>query len=468
MHFSIPFLLICLLSLAGCSESQLPQQSASLSTEENENRGFSSVPADYGKRKPDESDLNYLLRKGVYPIPPEKGGGYRFDDTFETCPEEDLPLLSQVEGLRSFWIGNGPFSPAGWKQIGQISGLETLRARSSYITDEHIIGLKGLTHLKDLQIFRIWDRKSQISDKGLEVLAELPGLRRLVLHSSELNPRACELIGNCTQLRVLELRGPLTNECLKPLGKLKNLKYLMLEGTFSDTGLKHLAELNQLERLVIHSDQMTGSGLSHFTNFSELRELGFSGSSEASATLKYLNQLPALAILNLASPTVNDALLMTLPNLPGLEALSLRGSSITDTGLEALVQVKNLTELDLKFTNISNAGLTRLEPLQQLRLLLLGNPAHSDFITGNGLAPLTKLPHLEMLDMGHINSEKLDLQPLAQIKSLREVDLTFGSPDVSKRWQDVLVQRPNLKKVEEMFPVSRRVGEFGVHMKEIP
>ncbi|WP_339733537.1 hypothetical protein [uncultured Gimesia sp.] len=472
MNHSNPFFLLCLLCLTGCNDNQVPPQTASLTTEENGNSEVevSSALVDYTLKLNDNAELEYRLhKKGVDPIPPEKGGGYYFSNYFDYCGEDELHLLSEVEGLRSFMMMAGnSFSPAGWKNIGQISGLETFMTQSSDITDEHLIGLKGLLHLEDLQIIMLGSKGNPISHQGLQVLAELPALRRLVLHSRDLNPRACELIGNCTQLRALELRGSVTDECLKPLGKLINLRHLILHGTFSDAGLAYLGDLKYLERLVIHSDRLTGSGLHHFTNATELREFGFSGTPQDNASLKQLDQFPALIILNLASPTVNDVLVMTMPRLPALEALSLRGSSITDAGLDFLVKVRNLTELDLKFTNISNAGLTRLVPLQQLRLLLLRESAEEDLITGKGLAPLTKLPQLEILDLDSINSEILDFQPLAQINSLREVNLNFGTPDIYNRWLELLEQRPDLKKVEEFFPVSRRVGRFGFHTQEIP
>ncbi|WP_417382770.1 leucine-rich repeat domain-containing protein [Gimesia sp.] len=461
------FLLSSFSCLAGCGEPPIPPQTASISTE---GKGeFSSIPRDEGK-KPEETELDYLLRRGgLNRIKPEEGGDYYFSNYFDYCSEDELPMLTRVEGLRTFDMFDGnSFSPAGWKQIGQISGLEAFNVSCQYVTDEHLMGLHGLSHLKDLKIVTRGVKQSPISDQGLQVLSSFPALRRLVLHSREINVRGCELIGDCTELRALELWGPITDECLKPLGKLKNLKHLIVVGTFSDAGLKHLSGLKQLTRLVLHSDQMTGSGLNSFAEAPELREFGFSGSPAGDTTLKQLDQLPGLVVLNLSTPSVNDAVLQTMPDLPQLEALSLKNSNITDKGLDALVHVKNLSELDLPFTEITNDGLIRLEPLQQLRLLVLGYPGHTELYTGKGLEPLTKLSRLEVLDIGNVNAEKLDLRPLARCSSLVEVKLNFGSDDVSKRWQEVQAERPELKRVQEIIPVTKPLEKYFASYGEIP
>lgn len=461
------FLLSSFFCLTGCGEPPIPPQTASLSTE---GKGeFSSIPLDEGK-KPEETELDYLLRKGgLNRNKPEAGGGYYFSNYFDYCSEDELPMLTRVEGLRAFDMFDGnSFSPAGWKQIGQISGLEAFNVSCQYVTDEHLMGLQGLPQLKDLKILNNCMKQSPVSDQGLQVLSSFPALRRLVLHSREINVRGCELIGDCTELRALELWGPITDECLKPLGKLKNLKHLIVVGTFSDAGLKHLSGLKQLTRLVLHSDQMTGSGLNSFAEAPELREFGFSGSPAGKATLKQLDQLPALAVLNLSTPSVNDAVLQTMPDLPQLEALSLKNSNITDKGLDALVKVKNLNELVLYSTEITNAGLTRLEPLQQLRLLVLGYPGHTELITGKGLEPLTKLSRLEVLDIDYVNAEQLDLRPLARCPSLVEVILNCGSDDIRKRWQEVLAERPVLKKVQQIIPETRFLEKHFASGGEIP
>ena len=124
--------------------------------------------------------------------------------------------------------------------------------------------------------------------------------------------------------------------------------------------------------------------------------------------------------------------------------------------------------MDLQFTEITNSGLTRLEPLQQLRLLVLGYPGHTELITGKGLEPLTKLSRLEVLDIDYVNAEKLDLRPLARCPSLVEVILNFGSDDVRKRWQEVQVERPELKKVQKIIPVTRLLEKYFASYGKIP
>ena len=130
--------------------------------------------------------------------------------------------------------------------------------------------------------------------------------------------------------------------------------------------------------------------------------------------------------------------------------------------------MKNLRELVLYSTEITNAGLIRLEPLQQLRLLVLGNPGHTELITGKGLESLTKLSRLEVLDIDYVNAEQLDLRPLARCSSLVEVILNFGSDDVRKRWQEVQVERPELKKVQNIIPVTRLLEKYFASYGEIP
>lgn len=288
--------------------------------------------------------LKYLnVEWGLEPLPRERGGRYFVTTYLSPCREEDLPLLAKVKGLRAFYnYEHKTYSPEGWQTIARIPDLETLKFEADSIEDAHVSGLQQATHLKDLQLFEVAEKKHRLTGSSFESLQNLQHLQRLVLWTPALSDQGCEWIGKFHSLRELQISGPVTDTGLKSFGQLRELRRLAIKGTFADEGLAFLADLKNLKELVLSSDHLDGSGLKYLADLPELRTLGFSGSSDGPVSLASLASRHGLVALDLGSVATDDELLQTLGELPQLESLSLKYSRVTDDGLAAIGKLKNV------------------------------------------------------------------------------------------------------------------------------
>ncbi|MEX2119337.1 MAG: hypothetical protein WD847_07070 [Pirellulales bacterium] len=391
---------------------------------------------------------------GLDEIPPERGGGYLVDTRFGNGCVQDMELLGSIERVRAFYF-NDEFSSEGWALLARHPGLEVLKCTGSgSITDADLACLQKLTGLRELALESEGERPNRFSERSLEALPAMHRLERLVLEGEGVNDAGLDHVRRVTSLVSLKLAGRFTDEGVARLSGLKDLRVLVLRGEFTDEGLVHVAQLRKLEALVIWSDRLTGAGLSHLAGLDRLTMLKFVGSRGGEMSLQGLEDWPALEALNLASSTTDDALLATLGELPRLKSLSLQGASITDEGLAALSGLTSLEELDLQFTNVTSQGIRYLLPLKGLRILVLGHPHGERLISDEGVRLLAKLPDLEQLNMVHADLGGGRLQHLAQIKSLRNLNVEFKDEKMVEDWKAFQALRPDIQRVQQWIRVK--------------
>ncbi len=197
--------------------------------------------------------------------------------------------------VASFW-GNKNFTDTDWAHLGALTDLEELYFDESSITDVGLARLKGLTHLKYLDL----DSAHQITDAGL---AHLKGL---------------------TQLENLDLLGDnITDVGLAHLSGMTNLQNLGLFGTqITDAGLVHLEGLTHLEYLNLKGTQVGDAGLEHLRGLAKLEELNLYGTKITDAGLEYLKGLPKLHRVWLGNTQATEEGANKLKQaIPGLEVM---------------------------------------------------------------------------------------------------------------------------------------------------
>ncbi len=206
------------------------------------------------------------------------------------------------------------------------------------MTDAMLADLAGIESLTALSL----EGSRGVTDQGLQHLARLPGLRRLILSGTAISDAG-----------------------LAGLQALPNLEVLELGWTgVTDAGMAHLARCDALVELNLMGTATGDGAISALAGKRHFRRL-HSGNGVTDAGLTLLGEIPAYrawmdepSAMALLSPVAR-------PN-----HLTLRGS-FTDRGLAALVGLDGLYAL-----NLDDARLA---------------------ITGAGLAPLAQLPHLEWL-----------------------------------------------------------------------
>ncbi|EMI53914.1 leucine-rich repeat domain-containing protein [Rhodopirellula sallentina] len=127
--------------------------------------------------------------------------------------------------LNTVLIDQGVVTDKGLDIIAQLPDLEHLRLRLSPVTDEGIVSLTGSKKLWLLNL-----PHSRITTEGVRKLQKLPKLKQLRLGSPRLSNECCRAIAELKTLRGLHLIGvPVTDDGLKTLTTLPRLESLYLD-----------------------------------------------------------------------------------------------------------------------------------------------------------------------------------------------------------------------------------------------
>ncbi|MBB3204683.1 hypothetical protein FHS27_000447 [Rhodopirellula rubra] len=163
------------------------------------------------------------------------------ESRFETARQKDTSADDQVRSrgnsgdkaqtkptfarLDTVLIDQGVVTDKGLDVISQLPDLEHLRLRLSPITDNGIASLAACNKLWLLNL-----PHCRVSTEGIRKLKKLPKLKQLRLGSPNLSNECCRAIAELTTLRGLHLIGvPVTDEGLKVLTTLPRLESLYLD-----------------------------------------------------------------------------------------------------------------------------------------------------------------------------------------------------------------------------------------------
>jgi hypothetical protein len=208
------------------------------------------------------------------------------------------------------------------------------------ITDKWIEHLKGID---ELQYLALPDGAGAITDRSMEIVSSLAGLKYLSLSG----------------LPNVSAKGL---KCLHNLTQLKHLTFSAMPVT-SDV-IQQLAPLSQLEVLELPGCRRLGTGLRGIGKFRNLRYLDLRGACLAATSedMGGLAQLHRLTYLDLRYNTLTADSLKHLANLRNLRSLKLEGNRrINDASLRHLHLLKNLRYLDVRATSVTPDGVWKLQ-----------------------------------------------------------------------------------------------------------
>jgi len=305
----------------------------------------------------------------------------------------------------------------------------------------------------DVSLARTW-----ATDADVERVARLKGLKRLDLSLTYVSDAGAERLKALDQLEELNLFAAefITDAAMAFLRGNRHLKVLNLRGTdVTDTSLAYIAELSNLRSLDISFTQISDVGLEHLASLAQLEELNLGGNKISGASLHVLKLLPKLRKLSFYgiqrrnagwcwAPVVTDLELETISLLNGLEDLNVGfgvalgtprpadlgpadgeaecriagGTRITDLGVAKLTALKKLRVLDLSGSAITAAGLKSLAALPALQRLSLWNVKGVDAAASSHLEALHGLTGLDVSNTA-IGDE--GLARLAKLPNLRRL-----------------------------------------------
>ena len=218
----------------------------------------------------------------------------RVEDTKIT--DAGLVHLAKLPQLETLWIGeNEGVTDEGLKAIGRLVNLTVLDLMSTKISREGLAQLSGLKKLKTLLLdrndieeadlaylaplesleeLRLYYIKGRITDVGAEHLARLKSLRTITA-STDMTDKGVALLATLPHLEQLLLDGQgVTDGCASDIAKMNSLKKLWFQDCpITDAMLQQIAALPNLEDLTIHHTRVTGEGFTPLRDAAKLRKL---------------------------------------------------------------------------------------------------------------------------------------------------------------------------------------------------
>lgn len=290
----------------------------------------------------------------------------------------------------------------GDEQLAMLTGfdrLSSLSLENSVVTDDGLAALKQIPTLKTLNLRKC----AKLTDAGLEHVAELPKLERLIL---------------------LYNKDGLTNECMESIAKISSLRALDIRGCvqIKDDGLLAMAPLKNLVDFKHRGFNVTNKGLAVFKELPQLRVLMMQDAANVDdGAMEHLAGLDGLTNLDMTGTSVEDPGLAALAGKK-IKDLRLRNTLVEGTGLDQLeAAYETLTYLDLNESFATDEGLAQAASFKNLETLLVWQTD----VTDEGLSVLSELPKLKKL-MLKACSDVTDagMPAVAKVESLVDLDLS--------------------------------------------
>jgi internalin A len=179
---------------------------------------------------------------------------------------------------------------------------------------------------------------------------------------------------------------------------------------------------------------------------------GLSFVDASDSTIDLLSDFDKLIELQLMmSPSVTDKGLKKIALLKNLQSLTLDDARISVSGSKALCDLQQLVDLDLRFRHLDEIA-THFKSLPKLERLAL----HGSDLTDKGLAEISNVKSLKLLDIRQTSVTNEGLKSIQRIDGLMRLDVTDTRVTV-----DGLVALAPLKKLNDLR-VLRWRGADGI------
>jgi serine/threonine protein kinase len=231
-----------------------------------------------------------------------------------------------------------------------------------------------------------------------------------------------------------------TDNGVSHIPQLKNLRKLSLGKTaITDEALQSILQLKKLESLTLRQTRVSDRGMRLLTDL-PLKELRLTDTAIGNAGVQLISKIKTLSILGLERTYVTDKGIAYLQNLPHLTTLDLASTKVSEDGLKSIGTLSSLRTLDLKGMAISYQSMESVSKLR-LEMLDLTGCSFAPF----GLKPLANAKSLEEINLERTNVTGAMLSPLASLPKLRALSLReTGITDSDMRYVWALTQLERL------------------------
>ncbi|GKV45063.1 hypothetical protein SLEP1_g52188 [Rubroshorea leprosula] len=320
-------------------------------------------------------------------------------------------------------------------------------------------GFERLSKLRNLEILDLG--YNMLNNSILSSLTELSSLKSLYLVGNKFEASnhadGFEKLFKLRNLEILDLNDNMLNNCiLSSLSELPSLKSLYLaankfEASDYADGFERLSKLRNLEILDLSYNMLNNSILSSLSELPSLKSLylannKFQASNHGNVEMVNVCATYTLLIGRAVVPTVLGLRENCSP--PTQTFLQFYILSKKLGFLKLSKRLSNLEILNLQGNFFTNSILPYLSELLSLKYLnLADNNLQASNRVEADLEKLSRLDHLEVLDLGGVNFSYNILSSLASLPSLKLLFLKSGTIRMNPSTRDF----HNLSKVEGIF-----------------
>jgi len=297
--------------------------------------------------------------------------------------------------------------------LGLFPKLELVKINyTGQFYDRH---MSGIARLKSLKVFEV-DYCDEISEASISVLRYLPNLEEVKLKDCEAVYSLKSLV-ECKSLKKVDLSSNdhLDFEVLKSLRRLPKLESLVLDenSNLEDKHLRWLKGLKTLTELsLVECSSLTDDAFEQLAGVPNLKKLVIRDNDHITGASIGEMKGGALEKLDLRNCALSDESLANFKHLKSLRKFMFsENDQIEGTGLAVLRNFKQLEELHLSGLSVSN---------QQLKSRLGGCKR----VDSDDLVEVAKFKNLGVLDLRGTKVKPDGIEVLAQLKSLKEIDLS--------------------------------------------
>lgn len=280
-----------------------------------------------------------------------------------------------------------------------------------HVTSNGVAQLASLESLKSLTLV-----SSELSPADLSLVGNVHSLNELILSATKADDTVIHSLAAIPNLQILDLSGtPITAAAGASLSKMQQLRELKLVDTATDDQFIGLITSLPLQTLRLSRTRVTGAAVPELLRMKSLEFLsveyngipGIAWKGASKANLKELSVgetpfglegldaikgMDSLEILNIYNTgLVEHKAANVFRSFPKLRVLNAGGNAVSDAGVEVFFKgLKNLEELYLGGNKyITDQGLASLTGLKKLQLLDLNNTSCGQ---AGALALKEKLP----------------------------------------------------------------------------
>jgi ribosomal protein L37E len=213
--------------------------------------------------------------------------------------------------------------------------LQDLELSDTDVSDEGLRVLEGWPQIQRLSLGK------RITDAGLAHVAGLYNLEVLTLSQTQISSAGLAHLQNLKKLYELHLSDALfvTDTGMHVVAQLPGLRWLSLDNTtITDDGVAALAKASALDTLLLNGTKISDAGLVHLQKLGQLRQLLLVDTKVTDAGMDALVQVPALERVCLGRTGITDAGLTRLAKAPKLRYVSVVQTQVTPAAVEALRQ----------------------------------------------------------------------------------------------------------------------------------